>query len=468
MFEPLTEALAEVSCLDVMRQAQRCERVAVAQRWVAAGRLCLGRLADADDDRVSWCMDHWEAVAAEVGAQLGVSRGRASSDMHYGIELIERLPRLGAVFLDGDVDAQVVAAIIFRTGLIVDPEVLATVDAQLARLAPSWNGSSRKRLVSLIDWRIRMLDPAAVRVPREGVDEERRITVEPDGNGLAEVWGRVHAPDAAAFDERLTRLASTVCPNDPRTKEQRRADALGALAAGSAALACLCGGDDCQQDDQAVQSPVVIHLIADAAVLSGESEAPAILPNFGAIPAETVRDVAANAQVRTLRPGHTFGVESRYRPSTALAEFIRCRDMTCRFPGCDRPAEQADIDHTVPWPHGPTHPSNLKLLCRPHHLIKTFYTGPQGWTDRQHPDGTLTWTSPSGRTYTTAPGGALLFPQLAEPTGELVLPDIEESQPGRGLCMPTRRRTRAAERASRITWERGLNIRRGALDPPPF
>ena len=29
---------------------------------------------------------------------------------------------------------------------------------------------------------------------------------------------------------------------------------------------------------------------------------------------------------------------------------IRCRDMTCRFPGCDRPAEFTDIDHTIPYP----------------------------------------------------------------------------------------------------------------------
>lgn len=39
------------------------------------------------------------------------------------------------------------------------------------------------------------------------------------------------------------------------------------------------------------------------------------------------------------------------------------RDRTCRFPGCDRPAQFCDIDHTVPYPYGFTHPSNLKCLC---------------------------------------------------------------------------------------------------------
>ena len=56
--------------------------------------------------------------------------------------------------------------------------------------------------------------------------------------------------------------------------------------------------------------------------------------------------------------------ELRYRPSTALDEWVRMRDLTCRAPGCDQPAVYADIDHTVPWPAGATHPSNNKCYCR--------------------------------------------------------------------------------------------------------
>ncbi|EUA05873.1 hypothetical protein I546_5966 [Mycobacterium kansasii 732] len=39
-------------------------------------------------------------------------------------------------------------------------------------------------------------------------------------------------PDAQVLDRRLSALAATVCAHDPRTRDQRRADALGALAAG--------------------------------------------------------------------------------------------------------------------------------------------------------------------------------------------------------------------------------------------
>jgi hypothetical protein len=47
--------------------------------------------------------------------------------------------------------------------------------------------------------------------------------------------------------------------------------------------------------------------------------------------------------------------------------------------------------------------------------LKTFYCGPVGWRDEQLADGTVIWTSPTGKTYRTTPGGADLFPQLRSP-----------------------------------------------------
>jgi hypothetical protein len=80
----------------------------------------------------------------------------------------------------------------------------------------------------------------------------------------------------------------------------------------------------------------------------------------------------ARAALRAVRhPGHT-APEPRYTPSRALAQFVCCRDLTCRFPGCDKPAQVCDLDHTLPYPAGPTHPLNLKCLCRFHHRTITF------------------------------------------------------------------------------------------------
>jgi hypothetical protein len=89
-------------------------------------------------------------------------------------------------------------------------------------------------------------------------------------------------------------------------------------------------------------------------------------------------------------------------------------------------------------------------------LVKTFW----GWRDQQLVDGTVILTSPSGRTYVTTPGSALLFPSLCLSTGGL--PALE-ADPALDYCgdrnamMPKRRRTRDQNRAHRIATERRRN-----------
>ena len=472
MFDSETEPwlLAE------MARAQRDERVAIARRLLAAGRLCQLRMSAVDAvDRAQWCIDNWEAVAAEVGAELGINRGRASAQMNYGLELIERLPRLGDAFARGEVDFRVIAVAVFRTGLITDPVILAAIDARLAGKTPQWNTLSRGKIAEAVDWWIRDLDPAAERVARSST-RDRHIEIGPGRDGLAEFWGAMRAPEAAVLDRRLDQLARTVCRDDSRTKRQRRADALVALAAGQSALPCDCGSPECpvrdaDADADAEPAQVVIHVLAEQATISGGGTSPGYLPGYGVVPAEAIRELATRARLRPLVPANELKAEPRYRPSAALADFIRARDLHCRFPGCDKPAEVCDIDHTIPYRlGGRTHPSNLSLKCRPHHLLKTFWSGQNGWRETQFSDGAIVWTSPSGRAYTTTPGGALFFPQLAMPTGELTIAVRQRDDPTRDatVLMPTRKRTRAAERATRIAWERGINEARWAADPPPF
>ncbi len=130
--------------------------------------------------------------------------------------------------------------------------------------------------------------------------------------------------------------------------------------------------------------------------MHGESNQPGYLEGYGVIDADQVRELAATASLRLLENPPVSDAEAlRYQPSAALERAIRCRDLTCRFPGCDRPASFCDIDHTVPFNHtdpakgGLTVPWNLKCLCRLHHRLKTFLCGPGGWRDRQLPDGTI-------------------------------------------------------------------------------
>jgi hypothetical protein len=85
-------------------------------------------------------------------------------------------------------------------------------------------------------------------------------------------------------------------------------------------------------------------------------------------------------------------------------------------------------------------------------------------TDRcdRFPVGTIVWTSPRGRTYTTTPTVALLFSHLGVPTETLQLPNSPPPSPYRELAMPTRNRTRDQDRAYRVERERALNRARPA------
>ncbi len=187
----------------------------------------------------------------------------------------------------------------------------------------------------------------------------------------------------------------------------------------------------------------------------------ALLPGVKVLPivalAEAIRSGAA---IKTLwLPGPD--PEPHYRPSAKLAAFVRARDLFCRYPGCDVPAEHCDLDHVVPYPYGPTHPSNLNCKCRTHHLGKTFA---EGWQEQQLPDGTVLWTTPAGQRCTTVPGSWLFFPGWDTTTAELPPMAQPPPDPDRLAKMPKRRRTRAADQAARIKAEREHNALQRALE----
>ena len=92
---------------------------------------------------------------------------------------------------------------------------------------------------------------------------------------------------------------------------------------------------------------------------------------------------------------------SGYQHSPALDTAIRLRDRHCRAPGCTRPAARCDCDHVVPYPRGETTLANGCCLCRRHHRLKTHAPG---WGLAACPDGSIRWTTPTGRTVTTTPG----------------------------------------------------------------
>ncbi|MCV7125067.1 DUF222 domain-containing protein, partial [Mycobacterium lacus] len=103
--------------------AARAENRAAAAQLVAMGELFASRLSRSSETE-DWAIDTMEAVSAEVGAALRISQARAAGRLRYARAMRERLPKTAAVFVAGEIDFRAFSTIVFRTDLIVDPEVL--------------------------------------------------------------------------------------------------------------------------------------------------------------------------------------------------------------------------------------------------------------------------------------------------------------------------------------------------------
>jgi hypothetical protein len=159
----------------------------------------------------------------------------------------------------------------------------------------------------------------------------------------------------------------------------------------------------------AFRAEVIVTIPVGLALGSG-GDGPGTLPTaelegYGPLDAPTARRLAALAPTwhrlfTDCTTGQALGVgRTAYRPPKALRRYLSCRDRTCRFPGCPRPAAACEPDHTIEWQDGgTTDAGNLAMLCRKHHALKSI----GAWTYRQSsPTGDLTWHSPLGREYTT-------------------------------------------------------------------
>jgi hypothetical protein len=153
----------------------------------------------------------------------------------------------------------------------------------------------------------------------------------------------------------------------------------------------------------------VVNIVIDLPTLLGLADNPARLEGYGTIPPALARRIAADASWRRMI---TDPITRRlldrspntYRPGTALAEFVRARDLTCDHPGCTRPAEGCQLDHDDPFnvadpDGGRTTADELKLRCEPHHNAKTHL----GWATGTRPDGTRYTRSPLGFDYDLEP-----------------------------------------------------------------
>ncbi|TFD59488.1 HNH endonuclease, partial [Cryobacterium suzukii] len=149
-----------------------------------------------------------------------------------------------------------------------------------------------------------------------------------------------------------------------------------------------------------------VNITVPVLTLMGTSEEPGELEGYGPIAPEVARRLAGTATsfLRILTHPHTGIVldvsAEPFRVPASLKKYLRLRDGTCRFPGCNRSAGHSDLDHTRDKQFGgPTTATNLHHLCPAHHNLKHY----SAWNASADPDGTLNWTSPAGKHCATDP-----------------------------------------------------------------
>ena len=118
------------------------------------------------------------------------------------------------------------------------------------------------------------------------------------------------------------------------------------------------------------------------------------------IDAETARRIAATSDA-TLAAVLTDPVSGTlldygtrvYRPRVTRPACSGPRPSVLFFQGAGLSARRCrDLDHGVPYPHGPTCEADLIPLCRHHQRAKTH----GGWRWRRDDEGTVIWTAPTG------------------------------------------------------------------------
>ncbi|TFD88005.1 HNH endonuclease [Cryobacterium lactosi] len=361
-------------------------------------------------------------MAAEAAGALRVKASTAGIMVFNAVRLTDQLPQFHAALARGSITWGHALKMLDLTDGVPE-EILPAFETKVLPAAEKLTSTQFVRVAGRI---LERMHPVPLQTRADAGFVTRRLVLHPDADGMAWLNAYLKAEDAQAIYDRLSRIATTLDTDtsaeasapgadptstgpsstdpigsgptgtaEPRTKDQRRADAYRDLLLDGVGPAGLGHG---------IRGTV--HLTVPALTLLGRSDEPAILEGYGPIDPETARRIAGTATSwsRILTHPETgcrlsMGRE-QYTPPADMRRYLDARDRTCQGIGCTRRATLSEIDHTRPWnTGGPTDVDNLVHLCTPCHRLKHQ----SSFTTNQGPGGALTWTTPAGRKYTSAP-----------------------------------------------------------------
>lgn len=334
---------------------------------------------------------HWRTE--EVAAVLRMSSGAARSRIASAEQLALRLPRTRQA-LEGGRLTPAQARLLTQASFELPDEKLAAFELRLVDRAGDQSLTGLRRAIRRA---VIALDPARDEQRTAQARHDRHVRFVEADHGMAWLYALLPAADAKAIYARIDGAARLAPPEDVRTTDQLRADAL---------VNGVLNGITGQLPSEHGRQPSVNVLIPLCSLVGADNEA-GWLDGYGPISADTARRIAHDPTGTWRRliidplSGQLLDYgRTRYRPPPHLVDHVIARDGECSFPFYTHSARQSDLDHIQPYPDGPTSANNLQPLHRRHHNAKTE----AGWRQSRDPEtGETVWLSPQRRRYLTRP-----------------------------------------------------------------
>ncbi|MDX6215195.1 MAG: hypothetical protein QOG99_779 [Frankiales bacterium] len=386
-------------------------------------------------------------VLLEVATTCNISQQSAALRMTQAHRLVDELPNTLLRLHTRQLSVGQGLAVLEETAQVA-VELLGQVEARLFPAVVGMTPADTRRQVRAV---VAAVDHEAAERRRRGKRKERRTWVSDRGDGRVLGGIEMSAEDGVLWHDALSELVRLVFPaGEHRTLDQQRADVAALLPqvllqtrAGMSpvqVLKRLLGLPVDSPDERALERSLVrvrrrVQAVVTVPVETGLdlTDQPGDLRSYGPLTAGHCRELLAAADLRKacveLSTGRLIAledtlvrgpagqveqtllamvtrstdlesrVEEQHDPSAGLTDFIRLRDTRCVGPNCSQPAHICDTEHATPHPTGPTAATNLAPVSRRCHNSKSW----GGWTLTPHPDGSVTWTSPLGRTHTRPP-----------------------------------------------------------------
>ncbi|MFZ2511551.1 MAG: DUF222 domain-containing protein [Gordonia sp. (in: high G+C Gram-positive bacteria)] len=244
-------------------------------------------------------LDVYAQAAIEVQVGLESTEYAAHALLDDAFAARDRLPLVAQLLRAGQIDRRRFRKIVIETDLVTDPALMAVLDQKIAAHLlglGSVTSLSEAKTAGLARQFVAQVDPEAVRERREEAKRRRRVSYRVLEDGLGQVTVVVTAEDMRLMNKTIDAVVAGLCKDDPRTKDQARADAVTALVLRNQ-FVCQCESLSCTAQIRAAQvdarlTHILIHVLADNATLEGGNIC-GYVDGYGPISADHVREIAS-------------------------------------------------------------------------------------------------------------------------------------------------------------------------------